>query len=105
MRTTHSLVQVAVALMRAPSERHWGYALSQESGVRSGVLYPILRRMLNDGWLADGWEDVTETGGVRPVRRYYTLTAKGGVELGAILAAARSERRFVGIPNLAEGLA
>ena len=56
MRKTHSLVQVAMGLMAEPDTRHWGYDLSKRSGVRSGVLYPTLQRMLDEGWLQDGWE-------------------------------------------------
>src|SRR3712207_8962836 len=37
--------------------KQWGYDLSKRSGVRSGVLYPILRRLLEKGWLTDGWEE------------------------------------------------
>jgi PadR family transcriptional regulator PadR len=94
MRMTHSLVQVAMALMAEPAGRHWGYDLSKRSGVRSGVLYPTLQRMLDEGWLQDGWE---EQGGVRakrPPRRYYELTDRGKTELGAVLAAARRDARF-----------
>lgn len=90
------MVEVAIAIMSDPSGRHWGYALMQESGVRSGVLYPILARMLADGWLSDGWENPATTGG-RPPRRYYELTEKGKHELGALLLQARSEARFRGL--------
>lgn len=89
-------MEVAVAIMSDPAGQHWGYALMRESGVRSGVLYPILARMLADGWLADGWEDPATTGG-RPPRRYYELTEKGRGELGALLARARSDARFRGL--------
>ena len=57
-------------------------------------LYPILHRMLDEGWLADGWEDPAQLGGKRPPRRYYELTDEGKVELGALLQEARSDARF-----------
>lgn len=94
MRKTHSLVQVAMALMADPSGRHWGYDLSKRSGVRSGVLYPTLQRMLDEGWLRDGWEEQGEVRAKRPPRRYYELTDKGSAELGAVLSAARRDARF-----------
>jgi PadR family transcriptional regulator PadR len=94
MRRTHALIQVAMALMDEPDKRHWGYDLSQRACVRSGVLYPILRRMREDGWVDDGWEDRAEIIGKRPPRRYYELTAKGKAELGEILDDARSDVRF-----------
>jgi PadR family transcriptional regulator PadR len=93
MRTTHALVQLAAALMAAPEDRHWGYQLSKTSGVQSGAMYPRLTSMLEEGWLEDGWEDQQEAGG-RPPRRYYTLTNKGKIELGALLSRADQDQRF-----------
>src|SRR5438034_5802649 len=94
MRRTHALIQVILALMDDPGGQHWGYELSKRSGVRSGVLYPILQRMLDDGWLDDGWEDPADITGKRPPRRYYELTGQGRVELPAILDEARRDARF-----------
>jgi PadR family transcriptional regulator, regulatory protein PadR len=97
MRTTHALVQVVAALMAAPDDRHWGYELGKQAGVRSGVLYPMLSRLLTEGWLADGWEDPKEIVEKRPPRRYYTVTEKGKAEAGALLARARTDARFAGL--------
>jgi PadR family transcriptional regulator PadR len=95
MRTTHALVQVAAALMVDPGARHWGYEVSKRSGVRSGVMYPILKRMLDEGWLTDGWEDQAEIGTAkRPPRRYYKLTDEGKIALGGLVAKARCDSRF-----------
>lgn len=94
MRRTHSLVQVAVALMADPDGRHWGYDLSKRSGVRSGVLYPTLQRMLEDAWVRDGWEEQGAVRAKRPPRRYYELTDKGKTELGALLIEASQDVRF-----------
>ncbi len=96
MRTTQALVKVAVALMQDARGRHWGYSLGKEAGVRSGVLYPILHRMLDEGWLEDGWEQ-SDPGGKRPPRRYYEVTDHGLLELGAVLEVARREARFEGV--------
>lgn len=96
MRTTHALVQVAMAMMADPEARHWGYSLGKDSGVRSGVLYPMLRRMLDDGWVDDGWESAEEAC-KRPPRRYYVLTEKGRDELCRLLQTARSDPRFRGL--------
>lgn len=95
MRRTHALVQVAAALMSDASGRHWGYELSKQSGVRSGVMYPVLQRMLDQGWLTDGWEDQACVGKAkRPPRRYYEVTDEGRVALGALVAEARRDARF-----------
>jgi PadR family transcriptional regulator PadR len=80
--------------MDRPTAQHWGYDLSKRSGVRSGVLYPILHRMLEEGWLDDGWEAVDRLSEKRPPRRYYELTTKGKRELGLLLSDARSDARF-----------
>lgn len=105
MRRTHALVQVAIAMLDNPTGKHWGYQLSKASGVRSGVLYPILTRMLAEGWLVDGWEDAKVNKGKRPPRRYYELTDEGLLALGGVLATARDDARFVGLPGLAGGFA
>lgn len=94
-----------MALLDEPSGQHWGYQLSKASGVRSGVLYPILTRMLEQDWLIDGWEDPTTIKQKRPPRRYYELTDEGRLKLGAVLQQARSDARFAGYPNLVVGLA
>lgn len=97
MRKTHALVQVAMALLDKSTSRHWGYELSQRSGVRSGVLYPMLTRMLDENWLTDGWEDPATIQEKRPPRRYYTLTDEGRLALGAVLQEARRDARFTGL--------
>jgi PadR family transcriptional regulator PadR len=93
MRTTHALVQVAAALLTQPDDRHWGYDLSRRSGVRSGVLYPILTRLEEQHWVTADWETADEARG-RRARRYFQLTDLGRRELGAIMVSAKVDRRF-----------
>ena len=93
----HPLVQVAMAVLADPTSRHWGYELSKQTGVRSGVLYPMLTRMLDEGWVEDGWEDPTTIHDKRPPRRYYQLTDKGHLALGALLQEARRDARFTSL--------
>lgn len=96
MRVTFSLVQVAMAMLdmdHTGDGRIWGYALSKESGVRSGVLYPQLDRMLSEGWLEDDWESAAEVR-KRPPRRYYRLTDAGRQQLGAVVRQAAQDSRF-----------
>jgi PadR family transcriptional regulator PadR len=94
MKRTTSVVQVALAIMGNGNDRLWGYDLSRQSGLRSGVMYPILHRMLEEGWLIDGWEDLDPAIDKRPPRRYYQLTEEGSQQLDALLRSARRERRF-----------
>jgi PadR family transcriptional regulator PadR len=56
-------------------------------------MYPILHRLLDEGWLTDGWDD-TEASKHRPPRRYYELTDLGRRALGGILEEARYDARF-----------
>jgi PadR family transcriptional regulator PadR len=96
MKVTHSLVLVALAILQMDQEadgRIWGYALSKRSGVRSGVLYPMLDRMMGEDWLEDHWEEHAE-GKKRPPRRYYRLTDTGRTNLGVVVRRAESEQRF-----------
>jgi PadR family transcriptional regulator, regulatory protein PadR len=90
MRRTRALLAVAIALMEDPDGRHWGYELSKRSGIRSGVMYPLLTRLLDEGWLTDGWEDPRLIDQKRPPRRYYQLTEDGRREIGAVARSAEN---------------
>ena len=63
----------ALLLQRA----HWlhGYDLSEQTGLPSGTLYPILMRLSDRGLLESKWEPSPHQG--RPPRRLYRLTAEG----------------------------
>jgi len=55
----------------------------------------MLTRLLDQGWLTDGWEDPTTTiQQKRPPRRYYELTDLGRRELGAVVQRAGRDSRF-----------
>ena len=86
-------MQVAMVMLEDPYGQHWGYELSRRSGVRSGVLYPILTRMSSQGWVGDGWESEDSARG-RPKRRYYTLTDDGRAALAGLVETGRKEARF-----------
>jgi PadR family transcriptional regulator, regulatory protein PadR len=74
VRKTTAQVQVAMALLEDPTGRHWGYQLSKQTGVRSGVLYPMLTRFLDEGWLADGWDRKTPPLSTRSARPGGTMS-------------------------------
>lgn len=93
MRQTYSLVQIAGVLMADGYGTHWGYDLSKRAGVRSGVLYPILTRMLAAEWLVAFWESKDQAKGRRP-RRYYQLTDLGRSELEGLLDKCQRDARF-----------
>jgi PadR family transcriptional regulator PadR len=70
-----SLTLLALFLEQPRKWRH-GYELSQDSGLKSGTLYPILMRLCERGTLEAKWEESTEPG--RPPRHMYKLTTAGG---------------------------
>lgn len=79
MRRSRQQQQVAAALLEAPDDHHWGYTLLHRTGVPSGVLYPILRLMVERGWLREEWELERVHG--RPPRKYFTITEEGHLAL------------------------
>jgi PadR family transcriptional regulator, regulatory protein PadR len=77
MRITASTIKVLQALVEAPADSHYGYALMRTTGLKSGSLYPILERLEHAGWVDSQWEAIDEQREGRPPRRYYQLTALG----------------------------
>jgi PadR family transcriptional regulator PadR len=89
------VVRVAAVLLEDPAGQHWGYDLQRQTGTRSGVLYPLLSRLLTAGWVSDGWEDrEAAIEGKRPPRRYYVLTEHGRAECVALREGASRARRL-----------
>jgi DNA-binding PadR family transcriptional regulator len=52
----------------------YGYAITEQTGLQSGTVIPILHRLEAHGWVAVDWETLQPAG--RPKRRYYRLTAE-----------------------------
>lgn len=78
------LARISRALLADPAARHFGYPLSQASGVRYVKTTQIVSWMLKQGWLTCGWESAVTADG-RPPRRWYRLTDTGLVRLTAIV--------------------
>lgn len=87
MRLTHATVQVARTLLASPEPHQWLHDIARRSGSKTGVVHPILQRMLDAGWLADRRE---------AQRHYYRVTDTGRRELAALLDRARGDARFTG---------
>ena len=68
-------LSVLAALSQEPSQWHHGYALANQTGLKSGTLYPILVRLSDRGLLEACWQDEPQAG--RPRRHLYRLTAHG----------------------------
>jgi DNA-binding PadR family transcriptional regulator len=75
-------------------------ALSRETGLLSGTLYPILMRLEARGWLETRWE--TPPPGGRPPRHMYRLTPGG--RASAVKALAETPKRVVRLSARLQGL-
>jgi DNA-binding PadR family transcriptional regulator len=94
VRTSKQTLTLLGALTAKPSQWHYGYALSRETELMSGTLYPILMRLEERGWLETQWEspqELAEGRGGRPPRHMYRLTASGSACATEALNAARSK--------------
>jgi PadR family transcriptional regulator PadR len=57
--------------------RH-GFDILDATGLPSGTVYPILRRLESEALAISSWEDAAKAQReLRPPRRYYQLTASG----------------------------
>lgn len=93
MRRPHSsrqALQVFRALEARPQLWRHGYDLMNETGLKSGTLYPLLMRLADDGLLASEWRDPVPP--ARAPRHAYRLTAAGlAFARDALAAAERKE--------------
>jgi DNA-binding PadR family transcriptional regulator len=74
---SHHTKLLLSVLLDAPGEESYGFELSQASGLPSGTIYPILRRLEDRGLLTSRWELLEESKEGRRRRRYYRLTGEG----------------------------
>ncbi len=77
LRISPQTLALLEALLHKPSTWHHGYALSQQTGLASGTLYPILMRLEKLRWLETSWEQPgTGAAAGRPPRHLYRLTSE-----------------------------
>jgi len=62
-------------LLRNPETWQYGYEISKKTGLKSGVLYPILMRLHKQGYLISDWQAPQISG--RPPRHIYRLSETG----------------------------
>jgi PadR family transcriptional regulator PadR len=73
IRMTYATARVLQALDMG---LRYGLDIADATGLRRGTVYPILRRLADEGFVAASWEPVRigrDEG--RPTRRYYRLLA------------------------------
>jgi len=84
MRLTYPTALVLQALLDG---RHHGFDIMDATGLPSGTVYPILRRLDAEGCVRSRWEkDGLARKQQRPPRRYYELTRDGLERLEAARA-------------------
>ena len=95
--------QTALVLEALAAGRHHGFDIMDATDLPSGTVYPILRRIEEEGLVRARWErDGVARREQRPPRRYYELTAAGVARLDEARArframetlGARMARRF-----------
>lgn len=75
MRLTYPTTLVLQALLHG---HHHGFDIMDATGLPSGTVYPILRRLDSEGHVRSRWEkEGLARREQRPPRRYYELTALG----------------------------
>jgi PadR family transcriptional regulator PadR len=77
MRLTYPTALVLQALLHG---HHHGFDIMDATGLPSGTVYPILRRLDAEGAVRSKWErEAVARREQRPARRYYELTSGGTV--------------------------
>jgi PadR family transcriptional regulator PadR len=90
VKSTYATALVLHAL--ANGVRH-GFDILDVTGLPSGTVYPILRRLEREACVSASWEDAeTARQEQRPPRRYYELTACGRAVLETAVARHRVPR-------------
>ena len=74
---TTTTMKVLARLLDDPTGEWYGFDLIEQTGIKSGTLYPILIRLEKAGWLQSHLEDVDPHDVGRPPRRLYSLTGEG----------------------------
>lgn len=86
MRITVPVAKVLSAFLGDAGADRYGLDLIRLTGLASGTLYPILRRLQEWGWVDAEWERIDPAAEGRPARRYYHLTAEGATQARTALA-------------------
>jgi PadR family transcriptional regulator PadR len=81
------------AFLNASSGETYGFKLSEETGLPSGTVYPILRRLEADGLIEGRWTTIQTAHQARR-RRYYRLTGAGKRAAAEAVAAQRQAIRL-----------
>jgi DNA-binding PadR family transcriptional regulator len=75
----------------------YGFDLMRTTGLPSGTVYPLLRRLEAAGLVRSEWEDIDAAAEGRPRRRNYRLTRAGRAALAGALPRLRAQARIFGM--------
>jgi PadR family transcriptional regulator PadR len=76
------MAQVLNIFLEDPGRPRYGFELMKRTNMASGSLYPLLARLVADGWLTRSKEQVNPSAAGRPPRMHYRI-------IGAAVPAAR----------------
>ena len=74
-KASRQTLTLLATLLEQPRQWRHGYDLAQDTGLKSGTLYPILMRLADRALLESRWQETPERG--RPPRHMYRLTGSG----------------------------
>lgn len=88
-------VPTALVISAVAAGSRYGFDIMDATGLPSGTVYPVLRRLERGGFLASNWEDPAVALAVgRPRRRMYRLTASATTLIAAAHQKLTSLRGF-----------
>jgi DNA-binding PadR family transcriptional regulator len=93
MRISHQTRLLLNVLLDSPAYENYGFELARVSGLQSGTIYPLLRRLEESGCVTSRWEEVDPSAAGRRRRRYYRLTGEGERVARAAVAGDRDALR------------
>jgi DNA-binding PadR family transcriptional regulator len=100
MPRLHLTYPTALVLQALARGFHHGFDIMDATGLPSGTVYPILRRLDREGLLASTWEkQATAQREQRPPRRYYSITGAGAAMLAEALGRYRVLEQAVPRPS------
>jgi DNA-binding PadR family transcriptional regulator len=91
------MTQATAMVLQAVAAGHrYGFDIMDATGLHSGTVYPILRRLEDAGLLRGRWENVAEAHrSNRPQRRFYEITQPGSEFLARALGRLARTRSFL----------
>jgi PadR family transcriptional regulator PadR len=76
-RVTLAFLKVMSTFLKTPSKGLSGVDIMKVTGLPSGTVYPLLARLLTNGYLDAEWEDADPRKVGRRPKRLYRLTKSG----------------------------